>query len=163
MSRPNRSAAPPGVAGATMRTGRTGQSAARATGPTAIASPSAKTHRHLMAWPSIAPHLARHVDDARQLFGRTFYAHDLVGFVRAREAALRADAEPLEPDIAGAIADARLQALHRFQLRHLGGHQAEHDRFVRGNTFERLECAGSPRGVFEEEKGDRGNEGDPLR
>src|SRR4030081_3650483 len=110
-----------------MRTGRVGQSAARATGPTAIASPSARTHRHLMAWPSIAPHLARHVDDARELFGRPLDAHYLFGFGGAGKAAWRADTEPVESDIAGAIADARLQAVHRFQLRHLGGYEAEHD------------------------------------
>src|SRR5262249_38928853 len=146
--RPNRSAAPPGVDGATMRTGRAGQSvsaAGRTDGDTSSASSAAAADLivSLVLRSSLVPDHVRHLDDARALRRRRMVAHDGVALVRAREAALRADREPRAIDEACAVVDAGGEPVGRLELGDLGGYEAEHHDLVVGQCRERREAAGA--------------------
>src|SRR5262245_19563657 len=80
--------------------------------------------RHVAS--SIAPDLARDLDDAGKLGALHLLAHaDMLGRA-GREAALRAERELLELDEAARLLDAALELLGALELRRFGGDQAQH-------------------------------------
>src|SRR5215470_14971094 len=76
---------------------------------------------------SIAPDLTRHLDNARELGALHLLADaDVLGRA-GREAALRAERELLEPDVAARLLDAALEQVGALELRHFGSDEAQHD------------------------------------
>src|SRR5260370_11731427 len=98
---------------------------------TGIASRAARgkasPRRGLAARPvgSLAPHLARHLDDEAEL-GFLFLDRQRVAVDGRGEAALRAEAELLERHVAGRLLDAALQFVLGFERRPLGRDETEH-------------------------------------
>src|SRR6478609_9048487 len=87
---------------------------------------------------SPAPDLARDLDDQAQLRALRL-DRDVVAVHRAREAALRRQAELLERDVLRRLVDAALEVVLRFELAELGRHEAEHDRLALRQEAQRLE------------------------
>src|SRR5437867_5717219 len=97
-----------------------------------------------------APDLARHFQGQAELTALVV-DRDLVAVVRAREAALRAQAEVLERHVLGGGLDAALEIVLGLERRHLGADQAEHDLLSLGHEPERLEAARAVRIVLNEQ------------
>src|SRR5262245_38423446 len=90
---------------------------------------------------SIAPDLTRHLDNASELGAPHLLADaDVLGRA-GREAALRAERELLELDIAARLLDATLDEVGSLELGDLGGDQAKHHELAGRHRAQRLEGA----------------------
>src|SRR5690606_24715047 len=89
-------------------------------------------------------------------FGRLIVVAEVVAFVRAGEAALRAEAALVEIDVGGRLVDTPLDDVLGFQLREFAADQAEHHGFFPGHEAQRAEVAGARVVVLEEEDVDGG-------
>src|SRR6185295_2544726 len=99
---------------------------------------------------ALAPDLACHFDDALELAPLLILAQ-LVAVVRAREAALRRQAQVFQRHVARSLVDAPLQRFLRLERARLGGDEAEHDVLPLRQPAQRLEAAGALAVVFHEE------------
>ena len=89
------------------------------------------------------------VDDEAQL-GPLLVLGQGVALDRAGEAALRAQAQPVERDVGGRLVDAPGELVGRLQLGPLAGDQAEHDLLAVGHEAQRGEVPGAFVVVLEE-------------
>src|SRR5713101_9218841 len=101
--------------------------------------------------PGAAPNLRCHLDHSLQ-FVPLYLFRDRVSAECAREAALRAEAQILTRHVSRRRVDAALEHVFRFERRHFGAHQSEHDSLGRASRekTQRLEAARAFVVVFEE-------------
>jgi hypothetical protein len=99
---------------------------------------------------SLPPYLARYLDGAGELLPLVGLGEE-VAVDGGGEAALVAEAELVEGDIAGRLVDPALERVLRFDLGAFGAHDAEHHGLARGHEAERGEVARAAVVVLEEE------------
>src|SRR5215510_10663102 len=99
--------------------------------------------------PRLAPHLLCQRDDHFKLRPLLVFRQN-IAFLARGEAALRAQGQLVDIDIARGLVDTSLDVIPRFQLAALGRHQAEHHRLDLGHEAQRLEPAGALSVVFHE-------------
>src|SRR5260370_31063802 len=98
---------------------------------------------------SVSPHVASHLDDALE-FLQVPVLGRRVAVMRAGEAALGRQAQPLQGHVLRGLVDAAPQGVPRFQRARLGGDEAEHHLLVARQQPQRLEATGALRVPFHE-------------
>src|SRR3954465_6198458 len=98
----------------------------------------------------LGPHLARGLDDEREL-GPLLVLGQRVALDGRGEAALAREAELLDIDVAAGLLDAALEVVLALEVAALGRHQAEDDLLARGHEAQRLEAPRAGVVVLEEE------------
>src|ERR1041384_5071985 len=102
-----------------------------------------------LLYPSRSPDLVRDCHDAFQLRPLVGFGN-LITLSRARESALRAQAEPFDRHVTRRLIETPHDVRRMFERRRLAGQQPEHDHLIVRDETERLERSGSRVVVFEE-------------
>src|SRR3954453_11242691 len=102
------------------------------------------------ACPGLGPHLARGLDEEREL-GPLLGLGQRVALDRRGEAALAREAELLDVNVAAGLLDAALEVVLALEVAALGRHHAEDDEFAGRHEAQRLEASRARVVVLEEE------------
>src|SRR3954471_2864487 len=97
----------------------------------------------------LAPDLGRKRDDQAQLGELIRFGQEIAG-LGAGEAALRAESELVERQMALRLLESALEFVLRFEIRALGGDEPEHDSLALGDQAQGREIAGAWAVIFEE-------------